>query len=137
MFNGFSALGRIRVCRGGVRIRGGKRRLVCGGEVDEVTRSEALNLVEEFLRRIEKYRDVLLDNEETPFDMYINELEKFIGYLKSRSSEADNQGGQRDNVERTITEFRRALLTVSSTMLRLLKRVGKGGLRGKGLSLRS
>ncbi|WP_054853647.1 hypothetical protein [Vulcanisaeta distributa] len=115
---------RIRVCRGGVRIRGGRRRLTCGGEVDEVTRSEVLNLVGKFLRRVEKYRDVLLGNERTPFDMYIDELENFIGYLRSRLSEVNNPG-QLDNAERTIIELRKALLTVSSTMLRLLRRVRK------------
>ena len=65
------ALNGLRICWG-VKVRG-KKRLECGETVNnpEIV-SEVMKLINEFLNRIEKHKNVLLSSETTPFDFAIN-----------------------------------------------------------------
>ncbi|MGC9153076.1 MAG: hypothetical protein ACP5GY_05000 [Vulcanisaeta sp.] len=65
------ALNDLRICWG-VKVRG-KKRLECGETVNnpEIVR-EVMKLINEFLNRIEKHKNVLLSSGTTPFDFAIN-----------------------------------------------------------------
>ncbi len=63
----------LRICWG-IKVRGSKR-LKCGKEVsDPAIINEIMRLINEFLRRVEKHKNVLLNDLTTPFDYAINTL---------------------------------------------------------------
>ncbi|WP_054841857.1 hypothetical protein [Vulcanisaeta distributa] len=104
---------------GGVKARGNKR-LKCGNETDETTRKEALKLINVFLNRVEKHKDILLSDEKSPFDVYINDLSKFIEYLRIEMSEGGNE---------KVSEARNAMLRIAEIMLKLSRKARKRWLK--------
>lgn len=61
--------GPATICWGGVRVRGGSRRLKCGEEAnDPRVVEEAMRLINEFMNRVERHKGVLLSDSATPFD---------------------------------------------------------------------
>ncbi|WP_052298556.1 hypothetical protein [Vulcanisaeta moutnovskia] len=115
---------KIRVCWD-VKVRGNNC-LKCGNETNETTRKEALKLINTFLNRVEKHKDILLSDERSPFDVYINDLSKFIEYLRIKISEGGNE---------KISEARSAMLRITEIMLKLSRKARKRWLKSYKIEL--
>ncbi len=110
----FMALNGLRICWGGVRVRGGSRRLECGEEVDNPkVVEEVMRLINEFLNRVERHKGVLLSNETTPFNDTIKALSSWLQEIKAKIEE---------NNDENIANLRRTMLKVGRKMLRYLNR---------------
>ncbi len=113
------ALEKPRICWG-VKAKGSKR-LRCGEEVNDPRIIEEVNrLINEFLARVERHKNVLLDDESTPFNYAINALSDWLREIRSKIKE----GGNED-----IARLRRAMLNVGETMLKLAKKAREKWLR--------
>ncbi|WP_243677977.1 hypothetical protein [Vulcanisaeta distributa] len=124
---------------GGIKVKG-NRRLIPGELVDNITRKEALKLINEFLNKVEKYRDILLSDSRTPFDRYIIALDEFINNLEFKLGENGNQSivekgsnhysnEANKDLTKVIIETKKSMVRIAESMLGLLKRVRKRWLR--------
>ncbi len=113
------ALNGLRIYWGGVKVDG-KRRLQCGESVSDVrVTEEVMKLINEFMGgRVEKHRDVLLSESNTPFDRAINELSSWLTLMETKIKETSDEG---------IIRMRRAMIEVGRKMLRLARKHVKNG----------
>ncbi|WP_243680930.1 hypothetical protein [Vulcanisaeta souniana] len=103
--------GQLKVCWG-VKIAGSKR-LGCGEEVSDVRVIEEVNrLINEFMRRVERHKDVLLSESNTPFDQVINKLNSWLTLMETKIKETSDEG---------IIRMRRAMINIGEKMLTLAK----------------
>ncbi|BDR91579.1 hypothetical protein [Vulcanisaeta souniana] len=108
----------LRICWG-KRTRGSER-LKCGEEIEDPKIIEEVNkLINEFLARVERYRDVLLNDENTPFDYAINALSDWLLEIKARANRGDDD----------ITRLRKAVYKIGMKMLKLVNRTREGWLK--------
>ncbi|WP_243678499.1 hypothetical protein [Vulcanisaeta distributa] len=113
------ALNGLRICWGGVRVRGGSRRLECGEEVnDPGIIEEAMKLVNEFLDRVEKHRSMLLSDENTPFDYAIKSLSDWLQEIKAKIE---------DGGDENVIMLRKVMHDVGEKMLKLAEQGREGG----------
>ncbi|ADN51733.1 hypothetical protein [Vulcanisaeta distributa] len=103
--------GQLKVCWG-VKVEGGKR-LGCGEEVsDPKIIGEVMKLINEFMRRVERRKDVLLSESNTPFDRAINELSSWLTLVETKVKEINDEN---------IVKMRRAMINIGEKMLTLAK----------------
>ncbi len=106
------ALNGLRICWG-VRVRGSKR-LRCGEEVsDPRVVEETMKLINEFLNRVEKHRNVLLSESNTPFNETINALSEWLSKIEERINESN---------DKNITNLRKTMLKAGKKMLKLAEK---------------
>ncbi len=104
----------LKICWGGVKVKG-KKRLGCGEEVGDVrVIEEVMKLINEFMRRVEKHRDVLLSELNTPFDQIISDLSNWLMTMEG--------GKAKECGDEALTNLRRAMIEVAKKMLLLTKR---------------
>ncbi len=114
------ALNGLRICWGGVKVEGGKR-LECGEPVDDPRTIEEVNrLINEFMRRVERHKDVLLSESTTPFDKAINELSNWLALMETKVKETSDEG---------IIRMRRAMINIGRKMLQLARQARKKWLK--------
>ncbi|ADN49966.1 hypothetical protein [Vulcanisaeta distributa] len=105
----------IRICWG-VKVKG-KRRPRCGEEVSDVrVIEEVMKLINEFLDRVERHRDVLLGESTTPFDKAINDLNGWLMAMEEKAKESNDP---------TTTELRKAMIDIGRKMLQLARQARK------------
>ncbi|ADN50095.1 hypothetical protein Vdis_0702 [Vulcanisaeta distributa DSM 14429] len=105
------ALNGLRICWG-VKVEGGKR-LRCGEPVNDPKTIEEVNrLINEFLKRVERRKDVLLSESNTPFDKAINELSNWLTLMETKVKETNDEN---------IMRMRRAMINIGEKMLTLAK----------------
>ncbi len=73
---------------------------------------EVMKLINEFMRRVEKHRDVLLSESTTPFDNAIASLNTWLMSMEGKVKETSDEG---------IIKLRRAMIEVGRKMLTLAK----------------
>ncbi|WP_243676187.1 hypothetical protein [Vulcanisaeta distributa] len=99
----------------------GSRRLKCGELVDDPrVIEETMRLINEFMRRLEKHRNVLLSDETTPFDETIKALSEWLPKIEEEVNE---------NNDKTITNLRKTTLKAGRKILRYLDRARKKWLK--------
>ncbi|WP_245522487.1 hypothetical protein [Vulcanisaeta distributa] len=103
-----------------MKVRGNKR-LQCGESVnDPKTIEEVMKLINEFLRRVEKHKGVLLSESVTPFDKTINELDTWLTSMEEKAKE---------NNDPTIAELRKAMIEAAKKMIELVRQAREKWLR--------
>ncbi len=106
---------------GGVKVEGDKR-LQCGEEVsDPKVVEKVMKLINEFMRRLEEHRDVLLSDSTTPFDQTINELSNWLMAMEGGKAKESN--------DPTIAELRKAMIEVAKKMIELARQAREKWLR--------
>ncbi|WP_243675972.1 hypothetical protein [Vulcanisaeta distributa] len=89
----------------------GSRRLECGDPVNEPrVVEEAMRLINEFMNRVEKHRNALLNESTTPFDETIKALTEWLQKIEEKIKESNDEN---------ITNLRKSMLKVGRKMLML------------------
>ncbi|WP_243675751.1 hypothetical protein [Vulcanisaeta distributa] len=103
-----------------MRIKG-SRRLKCGEEVsDPRVVEETMKLINEFMNRVEKHRNVLLNESTTPFDNAINALRNWLMPMEEKIKDVSDEG---------IANLSIAMINAGRKMLRLAERAREKWLR--------